>query len=158
MKHPIESPCPVCHASSGQSCQGRRGDRKSFHRARGVHTRTAILEVEKDLTDSPIEHTLLSALVEWIEHHDISYANVETQVPFGPYRADIMVVVANRRLIVECDGSTFHNHARAIEHDKRRDRFCALNDIAVMRFTGKEINRDPRRCAAEVGIWIKGRK
>ena len=120
--------------------------------------RLPLLEVEPGLTDSPIEHTLLSALVEWAEHHDVDYADIDTQVPFGPYRADIMVTIGERRLVVECDGAAFHNHTKMIEHDKRRDRFCTLNGYAVLRFTGKEINADPRGCAAQVGVWIKGAK
>lgn len=159
MSHPISLPCAKCGASPGQSCQGKSGDRKAFHRERGGRRlRSPIAEVDRALSDSPIEHIMISALVEWIEYHDVTYADVETQVPFGPYRADIMVVVDGRRLVVECDGAAFHNNARMIEHDKRRDRYCTLNDIDVLRFTGKEIIRDPRGCAAQIGIWIRRRR
>lgn len=158
MSHPISFPCARCGAAAGQPCQGKRGDRKAFHRERGgQRNRSPLAEVERDRTDSPIEHIMLSALVEWIDHHEAHYAYVATQAPFGPYRADIMVTVGERRLVVECDGSTYHNHARMIEHDKRRDRYCTLNGIAVLRFTGQEITRDPRGCAAQVGVWIRGR-
>ena len=158
MSHPISYPCGRCGAAAGQPCQGKRGDRKAFHRERGGRrSRSPVAEVERDLTDSPIEHIMLSALVEWIDHHEASYAAVTTQAPFGPYRADIMVRVGDRRLVVECDGAAFHNNARMIEHDKRRDRYCTLNGIAVLRFTGKEIHRDARGCAAQVGVWIRGR-
>lgn len=158
-RHPIEAPCPICAAVPGQPCQGGRGDRKAFHRQRGSRrAQYPIHEVERGLTDSPIEHILLSALVEWINFHEANFATVKTQEPFGPYRADIMVVVGQHKLVVECDGAQFHSSQQMIEHDKRRDRFCASNDIAVMRFTGREITRDVRRCAAEVGVWIRGRR
>lgn len=159
MSHPIAFPCAKCGAAAGQRCQGKRGERKAFHRERGgQRLRSPLIEVEPGLTDSPIEHILLSALVEWIDHHDVDFAEVETQVPFGPYRADIMVTVGEHQLVVEADGSTFHNHAKMIEHDKRRDRYCTLHGIAVLRFTGHEITRDPRGCAAQVGLWIRGRR
>jgi len=76
----------------------------------------------------------------------------------GPYRLDMVVVSGNRRLVVEADGASFHNSPDMIEHDKRRDRFCVTQGYAVMRFTGAEIRRDPRGCAAQVGLWIRARR
>lgn len=99
---------------------------------------------------------MVGALRAWIDHHDAD-ASVTTQVPVGPYRIDIMVESDGRKLVVECDGATFHNSTEAVERDKRRDRFCVTQGLFVMRFTGAEINRDVRGCAAQVGLWIRAR-
>lgn len=158
MKHPIELACPECGAAAGQACQGRRGDRKAFHRARGSRRNVAPLAAaDPTLTDTPIEHLLLSAVKEWIQHEGLSGLNLSTQAPIGPYRADLLIRDGERILVVEADGRAFHSHERAIQHDKRRDRYCAAQGYAVMRFTGPEIHRDPRGCAAEIGTWLRRR-
>lgn len=157
--HPIEKPCPQCGAEAGQPCMGKRGrERKVFHRVRGsrrAHMRVNLRAVE---VESPIEHLLVSALLAWIEHHEITDAKVTPQVPVGPYRADFIVYVADKRLAVECDGAAYHATPEAVQRDKRRDRFFVSQGIPVMRFTGKEIQDDPRRCAAEVGVWIRAQR
>jgi very-short-patch-repair endonuclease len=94
--------------------------------------------------------------MEWIAFNEIETAEVKTQVDIGPYRADILISEAGRKLVVECDGAEFHAISKEqVERDKRRDRYCAAQGICVMRFCGSEINRDPRGCAAEIGRWIK---
>ena len=156
--HPIERACLKCGAEPGQPCAGSRGQpRKAFHRERGSR-RAVLAAVTHGLrVDSPIEDQMAAAIVGWIDHHDVAGVTVTTQVPVGPYRADIMLETAGRRLVVECDGKC-HNTADAMQHDKRRDRYFTLRGIAVLRFTGAEINRDPRGCAAEVGIWIRAQR
>lgn len=106
-------------------------------------------------TESPIEALLVHAIGE-----EIARCNLEcqprTQVRLGPYRVDILVETGGRRLVVECDGAAYHASSKdQVERDKRRDRYFAANDIAVMRFTGAEINRSARACAAEVAAWLE---
>ena len=100
---------------------------------------------------------MVGAITAWIDHHDAD-AVLTTQVPLGPYRLDMVIESGNRRLVVEADGAAFHNSPAMIEHDKRRDRFCVTQGYAVMRFTGAEIARDPRGCAAQVGLWIRAQR
>jgi very-short-patch-repair endonuclease len=158
MRHPLDIECPLCEAPAGQRCVGLSGkERKAFHRARGTHRKAPhpILYNTAVRTESPIERTLIATLQEWMLHSGVS-AEVVTQACVGPYRADIMVAKDGRLLVVECDGAEFHATTREqVERDKRRDRYCAARGICVMRFTGVEINRDPRGCAAEIGLWIK---
>lgn len=98
----------------------------------------------------------MSAILEWLGHSEITWAIVQTQQAIGPFRADIMISIGGRQLVVECDGAEFHATTKEqVERDKRRDRYCAARGICVMRFSGAEINRDPRGCAAEIGLWIK---
>lgn len=106
-------------------------------------------------TESPIEAALVRAIREWLEFHGY-LSNVSTQAEIGPYRADILIEADGRCLVVECDGADFHCVTKEqVERDKRRDRYCAARGICVMRFSGAEITRDPRGCAAEVGCWVK---
>jgi very-short-patch-repair endonuclease len=155
---PIERYCPRCGAEPGLRCIGSRGqERRAFHRGRcGRRVLHPIFGELKHTTESPIEKLLVGALLGWIDHHGAA-ASVKTQAPIGPFRADILVEEGGRSLIVECDGAAYHNSKESVERDRRRDRYCAINGIAVMRFSGNEINGDPRRCAAEIGMWITRR-
>lgn len=159
MIHPLDIQCPLCEASPGQVCVGTTGrQRKSFHRARGTRRKRPhpVLYDAGVRTESPIEKTLVAAIIEWLGHNDIGWAKVTTQAQIGPFRADILVTDADGKLVVECDGASFHATTKEqVERDKRRDRYCAARRVCVMRFTGAEIHRDPRGCAAEVGLWIK---
>lgn len=154
MSQPIERHCVKCGAEAGQPCIGKRGPRRAYHRGRGGRSAFARVTAHRLKVESPIEDLLASNLLGWIDHHGVIGVTVTTQAPCGPYRADIMLGDGSRKMIVECDGAAFHNSPEAIAHDKRRDRYFAIQGIAVMRFTGAEIQRDPRGCAAEVGMWI----
>lgn len=159
MTHPIDRQCPKCGAPIGEPCRRTNGDgRKAFHRERGSkRNSTPILSSAAHKTDSSLEVLLVGAILGWLDHHEIR-ADVATQVPIGPYRADIVVTAAGRGLVVECDGVAFHNSPEAVERDKRRDRYCVTQGYAVMRFTGPEINRDARGCAAQVGMWVRAQR
>ena len=160
MSAPIESHCPKCGALPGQVCTGKYGrERRLFHRGRGSSRAFAVAySPHEHRVESPIEDDMVGAIVAWIQHHDVTDAVVETQVPLGVYTLDIVVTSAGRKLVVECDGVAFHSDLSAIEHDKRRDRFCVIQGYAVMRFTGQEIKRNPRVCASEVGLWVRAQR
>jgi very-short-patch-repair endonuclease len=158
MRHPLDIQCPLCEAAAGQRCIGKSGkERKAFHRARGsrraaphpIYYRTQLR------TESPIEKDLVGAIQDWVSFNGY-LTDVQTQAEIGPYRADILLTEDDRQLVVECDGAQFHSITKEqVERDKRRDRFCAAQGICVMRFSGAEITRDVRGCAAEVGCWIR---
>lgn len=66
------------------------------------------------------------------------------------YRVDFLLRVADRRVVVECDGHEFHERtASQAERDRSRDRAFVAAQIACLRFTGRELNRDADRCARE---------
>lgn len=158
--HPWERHCPKCGAAPRTPCQGGRGDRKSMHRERwqGQNFRPVAAAEDVD-TESEIEKKMLQALRGLLAFKGLDGLTVRTQVRVGPYRADIMLSDKRgeyeRRLIVECDGRDFHSSPEAIDRDRRRDRWFAANHIFVMRFSGSEIHRDARGCAAQVGMWIE---
>ena len=79
------------------------------------------------------------------------------QPTWGEYRVDFALADPDwtpptpLRIVVEIDGHQFHERTQAqAEYDKRRDRFMVERGAAVLRFTGREVWRDPRLCAREV--------
>lgn len=160
MSHPFERSCPKCGAASREACLGKRGPRKSMHRERwlGFNFRPEP-GVEDADTESPIETKLMQALRGWITYSGATGLVLRTQAKIGPYRADLLIEdrrgEAMRRLVIECDGLEFHSSDRAVDRDRRRDRWFAANHIFVMRFFGAEIHRDARGCAAQIGQWVE---
>lgn len=147
----------MCGSEAGQPCLSKHGfARKAYHRSRGSrrHKAHAVYKDPNVITESPIEKTLAGCILEWIDHSGLT-ASLKTQAPVGPFRADILIEEGGRRLVVECDGAAFHGSKEQVERDKRRDRYCAARGIYVMRFSGAEITRDARGCAAEVGLWVR---
>lgn len=126
--------------------------------------------------ESPIETLLLTAMTFTFSLHDWSLngdqdwplyvlrdgANgppspekgivLVPQCKWSTYRIDFAIFV-NRglRLCVECDGHDFHERtAEQAERDRRRDREMLERLAPVIRFTGREIYRDPFACAPQV--------
>jgi predicted transcriptional regulator of viral defense system len=61
------------------------------------------------------------------------------------YQADFLW--RRERLIVETDGRAVHTTAKAFEHDRLRDQRLTLAGFTVVRFTWRQITREPRRVA-----------
>jgi Protein of unknown function (DUF559) len=61
------------------------------------------------------------------------------------YRADFLW--RKQRLIAETDSRAFHSHRRAFEHDRLRDQRLTLAGYTVVRFTRRQVEREPRRVA-----------
>lgn len=54
-------------------------------------------------------------------------------------------------LFIECDGHEFHERtAGQAERDRKKDRKIQQASLPIVRFTGREINRDPFACADEI--------
>ncbi len=71
----------------------------------------------------------------------------KTGVTVGGYRLDLAVESGSVRLDVECDGAPFHVDR---EQDAVRDRAIRDAGWEVLRFSGREISRDPALCARRV--------
>jgi Transcriptional regulator, AbiEi antitoxin/Protein of unknown function (DUF559) len=61
------------------------------------------------------------------------------------YQADFLW--REQKLIVETDGRDVHTTRRAFEHDRLRDQRLTLAGFTVVRFTWRQIAREPRRVA-----------
>ena len=77
------------------------------------------------------------------------------QVKVDKYKADFVVRFAHWRGgavfgAIECDGHNHHDLTKeqAI-HDRERDRHFQARGIIILRYTGKEIYRNPLKCAAD---------
>lgn len=64
------------------------------------------------------------------------------------YRVDF--ILKDARLIVELDGHAHHSTKEQLENDAIRQRYLTRAGYSVIRFTGREINRDPAACVREV--------
>jgi predicted transcriptional regulator of viral defense system len=68
------------------------------------------------------------------------------------YKADFMWRA--ERLIVETDGWGSHGTRQAFEHDRRRDRLLTLAGWEVVRFTWRDVEREPDEVRATLaGLW-----
>lgn len=59
------------------------------------------------------------------------------------------------RVFVECDGHEFHERTpEQAERDRSRDRLIQQAGIPIIRFTGREIVRDPFSCGIQIISFI----
>lgn len=79
------------------------------------------------------------------------------QPTWGDYRVDFALAFPDWSppdplpIVVEADGHEFHERTKAqAEYDRKRDRFMVEHGAAVLRFSGRELWRNPKRCADEV--------
>jgi very-short-patch-repair endonuclease len=115
--------------------------------------------------ESPIEKILLQAIQVYhlISNGSWAYSMqppkgidawfVEPQKQIGSYRVDFLITHPSYKIpiVVECDGHDFHERTREqAERDRSRDRSLTASGYRVIRFTGREIWRDPWSCAAEI--------
>ncbi|MDQ9090663.1 DUF559 domain-containing protein [Pseudoalteromonas haloplanktis] len=77
------------------------------------------------------------------------------QEKHGRFRVDF--ILKDARLIVELDGHDYHSTKEQLEKDAIRQRYLSRAGYAVIRFTGREINRNPKSCVAEVREIYKER-
>lgn len=71
------------------------------------------------------------------------------------FRVDF--ILKDARLIIELDGHDFHSTKEQLENDAIRQRYLTRAGYSVIRFTGREINKDPKKCVLEVRVIYKER-
>ena len=71
------------------------------------------------------------------------------------YRVDF--ILKDARLIIELDGHEYHSTKEQLEKDAVRQRYLTRAGYSVIRFTGREINRDPAACVREVRAMYRER-
>lgn len=105
------------------------------------------LWTESEKTDSPFEREVLERLV-WAGYL------VQSQVPVGCYRIDLVVEGGGRRVAVECDGDRWHPEERIWE-DLERQAVLERLGWRFIRIRGSEFYRDRegtmRRVIEELG-------
>jgi predicted transcriptional regulator of viral defense system len=68
------------------------------------------------------------------------------------YQADFLW--REHKLIVETDGRNVHTTRKAFEHDRLRDQRLTLAGYTVVRFTWRQITREPRRVAGALASLL----
>ncbi|MEA2275597.1 MAG: hypothetical protein QOC78_557 [Solirubrobacteraceae bacterium] len=92
------------------------------------------------LTTSELEERFLALC----DHHHIPRPKVNTRV------ADLEVdfLFTDQRLVVEVDGYRYHHTRKAFERDRQRDAILAQAGYRVLRFTHRQIAREPATVTA----------
>jgi len=80
------------------------------------------------------------------------------QYPWNGYRIDFAFVMPdfkNGLTFVECDGHQFHERTPdQAARDRSKDRKAQEAGIPILRFTGREIYRDPVACVDQIGKFL----
>jgi very-short-patch-repair endonuclease len=79
---------------------------------------------------------------------------VNAWVPLDGGGVEVDFLWPRERLIIETDGHQVHGTRRAFERDRRRDRRLLLAGWRVVRFTWRQIVRDPDEVVATVGALL----
>lgn len=114
------------------------------------------------VTESPIETFFGAAFYRYAgdlcRRHGIKFVfgdggefdmRLRPQHKLGRFRFDFAMDLKGIEkpvLLIECDGKAFHSSPEQIENDRRKDDAARQAGIALIRFTGAELNRDPRGC------------
>lgn len=102
----------------------------------------------KPLCESPIEVMLGAYLWQALGQSD--GWRLTPQFKIGRFRYDFAICDTDRAdvvVLVECDGKEFHSSPEQIANDRRKDAEADRQRFPIVRFTGADINRDPRSCA-----------
>lgn len=80
------------------------------------------------------------------------------QYTWESYRIDFAILTAEGEIVafIECDGHEFHERTKEqAERDRSRDRKIQEAGLPILRFTGREIFRDPGECASQILTFIQ---
>ena len=95
---------------------------------------------------SKIEKTVC----EWLTNLNIPF---NTQVPISQFFADI--VLQNIPLVIECDGSYWHNLPGIPERDRMRNIIMRRLGYSIIRLDENDINKRPDHCIKRINRLIK---
>jgi very-short-patch-repair endonuclease len=68
------------------------------------------------------------------------------------YKADFLW--RSERLVVETDSRAYHSSRQAFEHDRLRDQRLTLAGYTVVRFTWRQLTRDPAGVAETLAALL----
>jgi very-short-patch-repair endonuclease len=117
-------------------------------RQRGVKALLAALLDEPTLTRSEAERRLLDLI------RQARLPRPQTNVMVAGHEVDLLW--RRQRLIVEVDGFAFHSGRAAFERDRRRDAALQAAGYRVVRFTWRQITREPHAVVAMLATLLRG--
>jgi very-short-patch-repair endonuclease len=109
---------------------------------RGRPALRAALDNEPQLTRSEAERRLLALI------RQARLPRPQTNVILGGYEVDLFW--PDQRLIVEVDGYAYHSTRQAFERDRARDTALQAAGYRVVRFTWRQIVREPHAVVAQL--------
>ena len=68
---------------------------------------------------------------------------------------DFGVFCKDGKIDIECDGEAFHSSKKDIIKDRNRNNELTSYGWSVLRFSGSEINREPKECIRKIKRTIK---
>jgi len=95
------------------------------------------------LTDSRLEEVFLAIC----RSGGVARPGVNAWVPLTDEEFKVDFMWRRERLIVETDGHGVHGTRRAFERDRERDQRLMLAGWRVLRFTWRQVTREPDRVA-----------
>jgi very-short-patch-repair endonuclease len=101
--------------------------------------------------EAPTRSTLERKLLRLCQHHRIPAPKVNVRV--GRFVVDF--VWAESRLIVEVDGYEYHRGRESFESDRARDVDLAVQGYRVLRFTYRQVTKEPDRTAAKIKALLR---
>jgi very-short-patch-repair endonuclease len=96
---------------------------------------------------TPIEAMFYDALA---ETDLMFFTQPSIQQASQEYRIDFVVFYGGRAVVVELWGHDFHKTPEQQDHDTNRERWLQSRGLSVVRFTGRQINRDVQGCVNEL--------
>jgi very-short-patch-repair endonuclease len=109
---------------------------------RGRPALRAALDNEPQLTRSEAERRLLALI------RQARLPRPQTNVILGGYEVDLFW--PDQRLVVEVDGYAYHSTRQAFERDRARDTALQAAGYRVVRFTWRQIVREPHAVVAQL--------
>lgn len=111
-------------------------------------------KLSQDQVDDILVHNSIVRHFEWNSYHLTPQASFPNfKIRSKSIRADLLIWVPGDesvKIIVECDGYSYHKSKDKFETDRERDRLFQLNGYKVIRFSGGEIFRDPVHVSSEI--------
>lgn len=111
-------------------------------------------------SESPIEAILLVALFADMSEFSTPaqpvtkwYVSNQTSITTerGDYRVDIEIIGEGVQAVIETDGHDFHERTpEQVASDNERERAIEAAGWHVIRFSGREVSRDPMLCVSEI--------
>lgn len=102
--------------------------------------------------ESPAEVLLYQALQRRLP----AAAELVPQHPVGPFRVDLAIVSAGRKLAVEVDGRAHHGSPSQRKRDEARTRYLELSGWRVFRAWAAEVTRDAGAVARRIAEAFQG--
>jgi hypothetical protein len=115
-----------------------------------------LLEVRLDGRVLPAS-TLEAAFLRLVRMHDLPEPERQHLPPWAVHDGVGRVDFAYRhhRLLVEVDGRRWHSRDRAFDQDRRRDQEAVMSGWRVLRFTWRQVTREPLEVAAAVRTVLR---